>query len=595
MPSYAIRPSLLPSTCGRMLVLGLLSTLCIPTNAHADITVNRGLQYANECINKGVPSPPDWATTGWTYRGELENGDTIGERDFNVVSTTAQTYVYTFSDASGVCYALPRVPKGTQTTSAFGVICQGKSGKACFWERGPTAWPMPTFTSIIGTFRGGTDLTQADNCSNCHAGANAFIIHPGSKLDVPGLDVSTTSGWYEPIIPAHMGPAGFAQNPRPPTTPDKYHTVPSNEAKCSSCHGPSSGREFPLFSTQTKNGTTGLLQDITLVPPPAFIGAKLPMMPPVPYTASFFAASTTNLLTVQAKGMLTTASVTRGSNRIDNFLLDPGGTIYHVFWDTASWRWEKLPVSLTTVSTTPLVAISAASWGNNRIDLIAYNTAGQFIWIYFNGIWNVQNIGNGFGYTAFAADMGLTAASWGVNRIDVFIQGQDTNIRQLWYDGTIWRWEFLGNSWGGTKFKQMTAISWGPGRLDVIGPAMNGQVKQLWTENSPWNWSDLGPVAGRWTGAVAGVAQASNRLDIVGTNVNGDIERLNWNGSGWAWATTLVNAWDAGLYGPIAISSWASGRLDIVGPALDGKIKHVWRNTATSPNWNFAELGNFWK
>jgi|GEM_PF-6314258 len=572
--------SLVPTS---RLVLICLSTLCLATNARADITTNSGAAYATECSSKGVPLPPAWGSSSWISRGELENGKSPGERDFNIVGSDP-AFVYTFSNATGVCYALPRVNATTlNQTIAFGVICQGKSGKACFWEKGTTSWPMATNTSITGTFRGGTDLTQADACANCHSGANAFIIHKDSKLDIPSLDVSTTSGWYEPIIPAIMAPAGFVQNPRPPTTPDKFLTVPSNQNKCTLCHT-SSANEFPLYSMVSGGDARAILPDATFSSP-----TVLPMMPPVPYTAANFAASTDHMKNVQAKGSITTASVTRGSERIDNFLLDPAGNLYHVWWNTTSWLWERINIATTN----PLVGgLAAASWGNNRIDLITYDSARNFIWIYFDGsAWFGQNLGNGFGYTSFS--MAPTAASWGVNRIDAFVQGTDGNIRQLWYDGT-WHWANLGNSWGGTKFKAMTAISWGFNRIDVIGPAWNAQVKQL-TWSNGWTWNDLGPVAGRWTGPVAGVAQASNRIDVVGTNVDGSISRLNWNGVSWTWATTLANPWDAGLYGPIAISSWASGRLDIVGPALDGQIKHMWRNTATSPNWNFSVLGNRWK
>src|SRR4029079_19665984 len=86
---------------------------------------------------------------------------------------------------NGVCYALPRIDSGGDI-QLLGQICQNKTtGKTCFWDNkdpsdGSTGLKV---TPGLGPEQmAGADKLQ-ENCTECHRGDNAFIIHPGTALE----------------------------------------------------------------------------------------------------------------------------------------------------------------------------------------------------------------------------------------------------------------------------------------------------------------------------------------------------------------------------------------------------------------------------
>jgi len=146
--------------------------------------------YAQTCREQGVPTPPDWAddpaTTGWTSGGRLDV-DFLQQGD-----ATVWYKVSTDSATPGLCVALPRVQPATETESAYigllGVICQGKvSGKVCFWDNREKFYLPITGTKTIAADFVTPDEIEArngDRCTLCHRGENAYIVHPGSNLDI---------------------------------------------------------------------------------------------------------------------------------------------------------------------------------------------------------------------------------------------------------------------------------------------------------------------------------------------------------------------------------------------------------------------------
>jgi hypothetical protein len=101
--------------------------------------------------------------------------------------------ISTDPERPGLCIALPRVQTssstGKQTIGLLGVICQGKkSNKVCFWDdddADPIEFPVERIRSIARDFKSAADLAAVgDVCTACHRGENAFIIHPGTNLDI---------------------------------------------------------------------------------------------------------------------------------------------------------------------------------------------------------------------------------------------------------------------------------------------------------------------------------------------------------------------------------------------------------------------------
>jgi hypothetical protein len=206
--------------------------------ANAIPTTNSGPAYINECLNAGVPIPPDWGDSRWVSRGALTTP---------FISTTLNAQVYSYvpsTSPAGVCYALPRM-NGSGVVKLLGIICQGNTtSRACFWDNsgaGGVQFDVPTINTFtpLSRFNGGAALNgaQGGTCTNCHAGENVFNIQPGTPLDLAaqGITVKPNS-FVQPIVHA-----SWPQN-------TSSNTV---DGACGSCHSQSgvAGR-FPRLSTE---------------------------------------------------------------------------------------------------------------------------------------------------------------------------------------------------------------------------------------------------------------------------------------------------------------------------------------------------------
>jgi hypothetical protein len=188
-------------------------------------------QYVQDCRDQGVPIPPDFPDSRWTSQGTLA---------FSFIGQVSPTEVFAYKDphVPGVCIALPRTSGGSYSdggsVSLLGIICQSETtGKACFWDNIDANGQRITGTDVyldIDTIKNGSNL--AETCTNCHRGKNAFLIHPGTALDLgrsgaPGGPYDTDpSVRYTPIGQAHWS------NPGPLAMP----TPAAGESACDACH-----------------------------------------------------------------------------------------------------------------------------------------------------------------------------------------------------------------------------------------------------------------------------------------------------------------------------------------------------------------------
>ncbi|HLL23274.1 MAG TPA: hypothetical protein VK427_14150, partial [Kofleriaceae bacterium] len=211
------------------------------------VTYYGSTKYIAECQAAGVPIPPPMYRTGpgnWTPRGSLTT---------NFLGGDAQLWEY--RDENGICLALPRYASPTSGAEPFGIICLGAgpptdgTNKACFWDN-PKGVAFPRDVEVpLTSFVGGYDL-EANNqgvCSDCHAGANPFVVHPNDPAfaTIAYADMPPTN-WYEPIVHPN-----WPQNPGPSNL---LAGEPSTK-RCDNagCHNPApSGRagQFPILSTE---------------------------------------------------------------------------------------------------------------------------------------------------------------------------------------------------------------------------------------------------------------------------------------------------------------------------------------------------------
>lgn len=206
-------------------------------------TTNGGAAYVAECRAAGVPVPEVLlsAEEGWVNHGLIDNPFLS-----NNTNTESELWSWASSAPEGICLALPRWSvKGT--TGFLGLICLGvQSSRACFFDNPAGTYIGRGSTPEIGDLIGGADIDANANgvCTDCHAGANPFVVHPYKEAFVDLLDMHhdlmfPSSGWYEPIMPS-----AWPQNPGPETRLDAV----SSPGSCTSCHQlPIVSRELPGF------------------------------------------------------------------------------------------------------------------------------------------------------------------------------------------------------------------------------------------------------------------------------------------------------------------------------------------------------------
>lgn len=191
-----------------------------------------GAEYVDRCRAEGVPIPPNWPDAGWKT---LPAGG--GRLAFTFINANLNAEVFTYEDPAvpGVCYALPRRIRNSESIKLLGIICQSKTtGKACFWDnRTLEDQEMPASANLqLKIENTGNGMTLGENCSSCHRGDNAFIIHPGTALDIPPSSANPLAGRvtdpaarYAPIGQAHWSnPASLVLPDQPP------------DQSCTSCH-----------------------------------------------------------------------------------------------------------------------------------------------------------------------------------------------------------------------------------------------------------------------------------------------------------------------------------------------------------------------
>jgi hypothetical protein len=192
----------------------------------------------------------------------------------------AEVYFYESQTPRGVCIALPR-SDGNDVIPLLGIICQGNdSSKACFWDNDhrPGSKAIRKGETVpLRDFLGGADLNlpgQVDvggRCTSCHAGENAFVIHPNRALDLGRIGVNTKAkNFIDPLV----HPA-WPQNPGPTNLYDGIKLGP-NEGSCLDCHGATGpGHRFPAVSTELADYCTDVLDKaIAMTMPPGNPGDR---------------------------------------------------------------------------------------------------------------------------------------------------------------------------------------------------------------------------------------------------------------------------------------------------------------------------------
>lgn len=191
-----------------------------------------GVDYIKECDKAEVPIPPTWGKDGWDYVGNLTtNLLNLGD--------PVEVWRADSTNPKGLCVALPRIdPSDSDNISALGIICLGtESSNACFYD----ASDVPVNATMEAKdFISGADLFNGV-CTDCHAGENPYIVHPGGPLNM--FPDNMPASWHTPLIkpswPQNPGPFGLLDNVSIDPAP------PANEESCLDCHYQGYAGRFP--------------------------------------------------------------------------------------------------------------------------------------------------------------------------------------------------------------------------------------------------------------------------------------------------------------------------------------------------------------
>ena len=203
--------------------------------------------YAKRCRKAGVPIPPTWGKTGagfWNSKGPAA-------APFISTDKTAEVFVYESMNPEGVCVALPRYAAAPGSPNELlGIICQGvASSNACFWDNqfNDVTQPIPRTGEfpLNTSFAAGEELEGGAGgvCTACHAGENAYIIHPD---DAPFANVPKRQpkDYYKPIV--HTS---WPQN-RTPNTLLVGVVLGLADESCRECHRKGDAGRLPEIVTE---------------------------------------------------------------------------------------------------------------------------------------------------------------------------------------------------------------------------------------------------------------------------------------------------------------------------------------------------------
>jgi hypothetical protein len=201
--------------------------------------------YQKTCIKNGVPVPPNWGAAGWKEAG-------VVGAPFIENPQKAGLWYFKGTAPAGICLGLPRYDNvANPTTKLFGIICMGEKKikdanaedrvGACFWDWDDKPNPIPLTGQKVPltNFAAGAELGLGGICSDCHAGENAFVVHPDdatfAKFDGVTLPSLDAKAWYLPIGLK----AAWPKNLFPTTTEAKLGEAKldqKTEGSCLSCH-----------------------------------------------------------------------------------------------------------------------------------------------------------------------------------------------------------------------------------------------------------------------------------------------------------------------------------------------------------------------
>jgi hypothetical protein len=469
-----------------------------------------GAAYINECRAAGVPIPPSWGTSGWVSRGVLAN-------EFISTELDAEVFSYQSSSPAGVCFALPR--SSGNSIRLLGIICLGTaSSNACFWDNqrsGGQFFPNKGEVVPFDQFFGGADLQKniGGMCTDCHAGENPFVIHPGTVLGKPNLNglPLRSSNWYSPRVRVD-----WMQNPGPTNILDSV----TSSGRCTTCHSQTDAGRFPSVSNVMPGYCGTILpRAFSRTMPPGQVGSAAYQnhynaliaacqQPPPTVPGRFTAVwGPSNSSEIQLYGS-TYASYREQYDQLWGqgwrlYSLQPyvvnGRVLYNAVWRPST----EGEIQVYGWSYTDFRARYDALWGQGwRLKILQpYVLNGN---VYYTAVWRPSTEGEiqvyGWSYSSFRAQYDtLWGQGWRLKLLQPYVLNGNVYYTAVWRPSTEGEIQVYG--WSYTDFRAQYDALWGQGwRLKFLEPyVLNGTVyyTAAWRPSTEgefqvygWNYTD---------------------------------------------------------------------------------------------------------
>jgi hypothetical protein len=281
-----------------------------------------------------------------------------------------------------------------------------------------------------------------------------------------------------------------------------------------------------------------------------------------------------------------TALVSMHRGHIDAFWRGTDNGLWHQWRDLAYRDGGWVPperIGRFTFTKAP----AAASWGDNRIDVMMRGTDGRLYQVYFDGVWHdvPTQVMPGGRPAAPAGSPALTSRHAG--HLDVFWRDNNSHLMHSWYDSRYWgssaTFEGPEQLGGATQMSSDPAVA-SPDdyRTDVFArSSRHGLLHLYWVDRAGWSPWAIVPGVSNVVTAPTAVCQRGNEyphnMAVAYQGLDGQLWHV-WSLDSSRWHAP-VSLGGAPVTAPGA-ASWSDRRVDVVFRDAAGALRHKYYDGA---------------
>jgi hypothetical protein len=258
--------------------------------------------------------------------------------------------------------------------------------------------------------------------------------------------------------------------------------------------------------------------------------------------------------------MITTPfAISRGSDRLDVFCVDPAHSIFHRYWDGATWSdWATLHGEAGGFRVT---APHAVTWGSDRLDLFVHGTDLNIYHKSLSGdAWTDWDcIGEEMTSPPF-----VVARSPGVLEVIAIGRYDLCPKKKIWRDGH-WeqRWDSLTEN---NAISTPYAVVRKSGEVDIF---FRGEERAVYQQNSDWHTAEPDSLGGTATRDPCVICWPDDRLDLFVVGEDSAVWKRTTYDNQWSPWTSLGGQ----AFSAVSAILRSEDELELF---VWGKDSHIW-------------------